>query len=339
MDLNRLIIHEIIKAENQTMKVDVNFSDDLATKDSQAVRFVTELNNRYQNLRQSNGKFKTSTSGLFPNIFEDYSQKYGDQDFLDFSKAAVCQLQGKILASAPSKGGYVVFADYIEAQHFIGVFLIRNRAGNSLQKKKSDTKYIINETLHIDFEHLAMACRINRNLYSAGNGGYLTFINRRNIDSNFFTNWICAEELINNIDDTRNLLKILKQVETPIGDNDSPIKQLDFINDVYKFIKDTPKGVMIDLKQIGSRFYEDENKLTKFAQDGGIALNHQFKPDNGILKQFVNIKARADSIDIVFPQQFLDEKKIEIFPTDGKIVIKSPLLIEKIKAEMIISYG
>ena len=184
-----------------------------------------------------------------------------------------------------------------------------------------------------------MACRINKNLYTAGNCGYLTFINRRNIDANFFTNWICAEELINNMDDTRNLLKILKQVEPPADENGKPIKQLDFINGVYKFIKDTPKGTLIDLKQIGSRFYEDENKLTNFAQDGNIALNHQFKPDSTVLKQFVNIKATADNIDIAFPQQFLDEKKVELFPDDGKIVIKSPALIEKIKAEMIVSNG
>ncbi|MEO8764670.1 MAG: nucleoid-associated protein [Ginsengibacter sp.] len=339
MDLRRLVIHEITKGENQAMKVDVNFSDDLATKDSQAVKFVTELNNRYQNLRQSNGKFKTSAKGLFPDLFESYVKKYEDKDFVDFSKATVCQLQSKILASGPAKGGYIVFADYFESRHFVGIFLIRNRTGNILQKKKSDTKYIINETLHIDFEHLAMACRINKSLYSLGNGGYLTFINRRNVDSNFFTNWICAEELINNIDDTRNLLKILKQVEPPTGEGNNPLKQLDFINDVYAFIKDTPKGAVIDLKQIGSRFYDDENKLTNFAQGGDIILNHEFRPDNGILKQFVNIKARADYIDIAFPQQFINEKKIELFPNDGKIVIKSPSLIEKIKAEMIVSYG
>lgn len=68
MELNKLIIHEIIKGENQTVKVDINFSDDLATKDSQAIKFITELNNRYQNLRQSNGRFRPSAAGLFPII-------------------------------------------------------------------------------------------------------------------------------------------------------------------------------------------------------------------------------------------------------------------------------
>jgi len=339
MDLNRLIIHEIIKGEDQAVKVEVNFSDDLATKDVQAARFVTELHQRYQNFRQSNGKFKASTDGLFPNLFEEYSRDYRDVDFVNFSKKAACQLREKIMASAPSKGGYIVFADYVEEHHFIGIFLIRNRPGNSLQKKKTDTRYIINETLHIDFEHLAMACRINKSQYAAGNGGYLTFINRRNVDANFFTSWICAEELINNIDDTRNLLKILKQVDPPRDETGSPVRQRDFINEVYTFIKDTPRGAVIDLKQIGSRFFEDENKLTSFAQEGDIPLNHQFKPDSGILKHFVNIKARAENIDIAFPQQFLDEKKIELFPDDGKILIKSRSLIEKIKDEMILNYG
>lgn len=339
MNLNRLIIHEIIKTENQTGKVDIDLSDDLATKDSQAINFVTELNNRYRNLRQSNGKFREATVAVFPNHFGEYSKQNGDKEFVDFSKSSVSLLQGIISASAPAKGGYIVFADYIESQHFIGVFLIRNKSGNTLQKKKTDTKYIINETLHIDFEHLAMACRINKNLYTLGTGSYLTFINRKNIDSNFFTNWICADELINNTEDTRNLLKILKQIEPPVDENGHSINQIDFINAVYKFIKDTPKGALTDLKQIGTRFYEDENKLTSFAQDASITLNHQFKPDTAVLRQFVNIKAKADNIDIVFPQQFLDDKKIELFADEGKIIIKSSALIEKIKAEMIIGNG
>lgn len=339
MDLKKLIIHEIIKTENETSKVEVDFSDDVAAKDAQAIKFITELNNRYRNLRQSNGKFRPSTIGLFPNHFMDYAGKNGDRDFVDFSKKTVCHLREIISKSGPAKGGYIVFAEYADVQPFISIFLIRNKAGNNLQKKKSDTKYIINETLHIDFEHLAMACRIDREMYTANNGSYLTFINRRNIDSNFFTNWICADELINNTRDTRNLLKILKEAEPPADENNKAVKQVDFINDVYKFIKDAPKGEIIDLKQIGSRFYEDENKLTSLAQDRNITLNHQFKPDNAVLRQFVSIKARAEGIDIVFPQQFLDEKKIELFPGEGKIVVKSSALIEKIEAEMIISNG
>ncbi|MBC8033238.1 MAG: nucleoid-associated protein [Chitinophagaceae bacterium] len=339
MNLNRLIIHEIIKRENQERKATVDLSDELAMKDPQAVKFVSELNDRYRSLRHSNGRFLEEAAGSFPDQFERYCREFKDRDFIEFTKQTASELSEIIAANGPAKGGYIVFADYIDVQHFVGIFLIRNKAGNVLQKSKSASTYVINETLHIDFEHLAMACRINKEAHASGTDSYLTFINRRNVDSNFFTSWICADELINNAEDTRSLLKILKQIDPPVGENGQAISQVDFINAVYKFIRDTPKGDHTDLKQISAWFYDDENKLSSFAQDEQISLNHQFKPDNSILRQFVNIKAKADGIDLVFPQQFLDEKKVEIFIEDGKIVIKSFALIEKIKAEMINSNG
>ena len=122
MELNKLIIHEIIKVENQTVKVDINFSDDLATKDSQAIKFVTELNNRYQNLRQSNGKFKPSARAFFPIILRIIPGIMGTRILLILAKKQFQVYRKKYQQAQPAKGGYIVFADYVRAQISQGYF-------------------------------------------------------------------------------------------------------------------------------------------------------------------------------------------------------------------------
>jgi nucleoid-associated protein len=335
MNLRRLIIHEIDKQEaDGGERIRIEYSEDLAENGVQALRFITELNKRYLNLRQSNGRFLAAANVAenFPEYFRAYHAGGTDEEFVAFSRRVMGTLRGYVASSA-AKGGYVVFADYSDGQHYVGIFIIRNRQGSILNKARTDTTFVINETMHIDFEHLAMACRINKTLYSTGSGGYLTFINSRNVDSNFFIRWICAEELINNTDDTRKLLTILKSIDLPAGEDGRPMNQADFLNGVYKFIKDSPRGASTDLQEIGRRFYEDDSKLTSFAEEHHMILNHRFKPDSGILRQFVNIRVRAEGIDLLFPQQFLDEHKVEVYPDQGKIVINSRPLMEKIQTE------
>ena len=78
---------------------------------------------------------------------------------------------------------------------YIGVFLIRNTQGSILEKGQQDTTFAINETEHIDFQHLAMACRINMQRYQEGTAPYITFINTRSVDSIFFQEWIGVTDL------------------------------------------------------------------------------------------------------------------------------------------------
>jgi len=47
----------------------------------------------------------------------------------------------------------------------------------------------------------------------------------------------------------------------------------------------------------------------------------------------VNIKVKADHIDLIFPQQYLDDRKVELHPKEGKLIINSPELIAAIQAE------
>lgn len=291
------------------------------------------MNKRYRDLRHSNGKFKDNSDTVFKTNFVSYINQNSDAAFLSFSLESVQNLRDIIKNVSPAKGGFIIFADYEENGHFLGVFFLRNKVGNRLIKKDGDKSYSIDHTVHLDLENLHMASRINRNRYLNDESSYITFINRRNVDAKFFTGWIDATELINDKEDTKNLLLILKAIDPPLDENGNEIPTPDFIKKVYKIMKDLPRGNFVDIKQIGQTFYEDENKLTDYALDNNILLNHIFKPDSQELGKFVDIKVKYNKIDISFPQEYVETGVILV--ANNQIIINSPELANMIQIEMI----
>jgi nucleoid-associated protein len=337
MTLDRLIIHQVIRKPAPAGGFDLVVSNRPVDLDTKAINFVNELNNRYRGIRQSNGHFRTSGNPFFTQ-FQDYHKKNEESSFVQFTRETMQELKQAMTGTA-AKDGYLVFADYTDDARFIGVFLIRNRQGNKLEKASHDKTFKINETEHVDFEHLAMACRINMERYASKMTPYLTFINTRGADSEFFTTWVGVGPLINNTQDTQSLLKILKALPPPAGEDNKPMEPTVLLNKVYTHIRNSPRGAEVDLQDLGRTFYQDENALVGYAEQHKLALNHVFRPDNVVLRKFVNIKVKADGIDLNFPQTYLDEHKIELQREQGRIVIHSPELLAAIEQESRINNG
>lgn len=331
MQVHKLIIHEIAKEENQTEKADLHLSEEILKIDVAEIDFIDKLNKKYRTLRQSNGTFENEEG--FHEEMKEYFRIKSDESFLDFTTKTMRDLRPLIKRIAPAKGGYVIFADYEDSGKFLGIFIVRNKTGNRLIKKEGDKSFQINYSLHVDLENLHMACRINRERYNNSETSYITFINKTNIDSQYFIYWIGASDIINDKEDTHSLLSILKSIAPPKGEDGKPISSSDFIKNVYTLIKSTPRGNYIDLKQISNAFYNDENFITDYAQDNDIQINHTFKPDNSELRKFVDIKVKSNKIDLSFPQEYVETGVISI--KGNQIIINSEDLVAKIKAEII----
>jgi len=331
MNVRRMIVHQIVRNDAAAGGTQLIQSDRCVENNAKAVNFVTELNLRYRTIKQSNGQFRADNNPFFTG-FDNYRQAGSDNGFVEFTRQVMPTLQ-TAMAGTAAKGGYLVFADYNELYPYIGLFLIRNRQGSVLNKGQQDTTFAISETEHIDFEHLAMACRINMQRYLEGITPYITFINTRSVDSVFFQEWIGVTDMVNNKVDTQNLYNILRSLPPPMGENNEPMESTVFLNRVYTDIKNAPRGAEVDLQDIGRRYYNDENMLTQYAEEQGISLNYVFTPDNSVLRKFVNIKVKADNIDLNFPQSYLDDERIILQADQGRIVINSPDLIAAIQAE------
>lgn len=331
--VKKLIIHEIIKKEGETQKTEYVLSKELLPIEDQANGLVEELERRYSTLSHTNAIFDyddTDPQKQVPKLFDNYQNENIEFDFIDFSRDATVNLKSHINSVPPAKGGYLIYVEYQNKHSFLAVFLVRNKKGNTFQFDSNKQIFKIGESIYIDFEHLAMAARINISLIGSGNR-YITFINKAQFDSKYFLNWFCANDRQNNVEDTKTLRKILLNIETPTDDNGNPIEKTDFLDRVYNYIRALPKSEMVNLKSLGLAFYNDENKITNYAYQNQLVVNTEFRADKKELRSYVNLNAKADRIILNFPLNYIDKGIVMI--EDDQIIIKSHKLAEKLQFE------
>jgi len=330
MEVYNIIIHELRKP-HMAIGANLDLSSSLLDIDENATKLISELNDRYKGLNVTHAVFGNGEGDTFPQQFLNYFSNSSHYSFLIFTRDSITDLKNKIENISAAKGGYLVYAYYKEVKEFIGIFLIRNTEG-VLFTKVSD-KFQINPQFHIDFEKMAMACRINKESYENSSDRYLSFIKKRNEDtSEYFVNWICATDKVDNKTDTKNLHEILVQIPFPNDSNGNPNTKEVFLSEVVNYIKSRPDKI-INIKDLGTHFYNDENKIIEFANANEIKINTEFKPDATILRTFVNVKVKADDIEIKFPASKYNEI-ITIAQDNRSITIRSRALAEKIRNEM-----
>ncbi len=289
MQLNRLIIHEVIKNEIKLNTATIELSQSLLTITQNEVDFVNHLNKRYIDARQSHGNFKAEEKAYFANEFLRYKNSPTDLEFVDFSKNATNGLMDILNLTATAKGGFLVYAEYEDYGVFAAVFLIRNRKGSKLVK--SDNMYTIAEQIHVDVDNLAMACRINVKRLDNGENHYLSFINKKSDDSKFFISWICANEIIRDKDDTKALIQLLRKV-TPPKINNIDMTHSELCDSIYSHIRNSPKRE-VSLEDIGLTFWEDSAYLLQESNKHGVLISSIFKPDNTELKKISGFKSNC----------------------------------------------
>lgn len=331
MKVKQAIIHEIKKKEKET-KGSHDVSNSVLMLDNRVVEMLAELDGRYISLSQSRGVF-SSYKGLFPGTFQHFLTDRSEVGFVEFTHMATLQLVPHIEKEAPAKGGYLIFVEYEKGADFVAVFFVRHKTGGSIARDDSKKCYVINGSTYIDVDRLAMAARINVGEYEKGASGkrYISFINRKNVDSKYFTSWICTEQLRSDKEDTQFFKKILMSVPRPIDEDGTEIPTLEHLNRVYSYIKLIPKGERVDLKAIGEHFYGDPDILTGYADQNDIPINHDFRADATVLKQFVKIKVKADGIALDFPLSHIDDQTVKI--SGNRIIIESESLVNQILHE------
>ena len=174
MKLHQVIIHELQKQGGKT-GAKLRSSNGLMNSDhSEVINLITELNNRYKNRNENYGIFDEQNRTRFHDEFEQYfNDKASNERFIEFTKRVSNDLKEKVDTVAPAKGGYLIFASYTEKREFLGIFLIRDTQGVILKRNSTVKTFDIGKVEHIDFEKMAMACRINLRSFSSKAERYL----------------------------------------------------------------------------------------------------------------------------------------------------------------------
>lgn len=336
MEIKRIIIHEIEKNAGELGAKSYLYDSLLDKTRSQILNLIKELNNRYKKKTETYGIFNANEPTKFHDGFNAYYCDMNDENFIFFSKEATKDLKIRIENVVGAKGGYVVYADYEYYKHYLGVFIVRNKLGTGFSSNRKSMIFNVEDISHIDFENLAMACRINIEFFKSSNIQYLSFINKTNKDiSYFFTQWVSSDSsMINNKENTKRLLKLLHNAESPSDENGNVISKDEFKDRVYNFINTRPNKI-IDLLELSNHFYGDECYLRNIADKNDIIINGEFKADTNILKKLISIQIKADNIELKFKLADYHDKKIRFDRTDSsQIIIKSEILSKAVCSEI-----
>lgn len=335
MKITHLVIHEIEKVAGTIGATLSSYDTTVNSNDERVVKLLTELNNRYKNRSETYGVFDKKSQTEFHKGFEKYYKEKTEDSFIAFSKQAAEDLRVRIDSNAPAKGGYLIFGHYEQNRKFVGVFLVRNTLGLSFKKNGKAKKFDIDDVQHIDFENLAMACRVSIDSYRKSEIRYLSFINKKGDDlSQYFTRWISSVDTETNESDTNLLLELLHKVPMPNDpETNKPIDRVEFLDRVYSAVKSTP-GRIINIRNLSETFFGNPEYLSNNIETFGLSINGEFKAHPRVMYKFIQIRAKADNIELSFPHTAF-KTLVRIDQTDkSKIIITSENLANKIQ-EMI----
>jgi nucleoid-associated protein len=206
--------------------------------------------------------------------------------------------------------------------HFFSIFLIRDKTGTKF--KLNANNITIDEVIHADTDKLAMACRINitnyenRNVTTSNN--YLGFISIRQPEtSEYFLQWIGAEKRKQDTEDSKNLVKILNNIEIPNDSNGNPVSKEDFCKQAYDTIDSFRKNA-IDINALSTTLFGDNTRIMQYAEENNIELSTGFVADKNIVRNLITRFINADNIILKYPPSYYGAK-IKIDTQSPHIVI------------------
>lgn len=332
MNIKHVVIHELEKEQGKVGANLILFNSTVDHKGKTVIKLIKELNNRYKNRNETYGVFDNASPTIFHTSFEKFFKRQGEASFLDFTINSSTDLKSRIDSIAQAKGGYLIFAQYEYIKSFVSLFFVRNTTGVSFNRDANKNKFDIKNVQHIDFENLAMACRINLETYREKDIRYLSFISSKGDEtSSYFTRWISSADLESNQEDTKQLYTLLQTIDPPINPKtNKPISRNELLQSVYSIIKTSPNRT-VNIRHLSQTLYGDEDFLTTFIQKNDWVINGEFKAHPNTLKKFVYVKAKADDVEIAFPHTAY--KSIVRFNEQNKsqIIITSADLAEKVR--------
>ncbi|AEF82488.1 nucleoid-associated protein [Leadbettera azotonutricia] len=336
MTINNLIIHNLAKEIQGIASLTLS-KDVLGSSDKKTISLTEELNSRYRN-NITYGIFRKNEDDAetFQKEFDKYLKKRTKVNFIKFSTKTVNMLYSKINPIKQARGGYLVYADYTDNRknQFFSVFLIRDKTDKRFKIK--DGVINIDEVICVETDKLAMACRINIKNYQGHKTGdsetYLGFVSIKQSDtSNYFLDWIGSEKKERDTEDTRNLVKILNNIDVPDEDG-KPMSKEGFCRKAYDIIRSFGKSP-VNINALSTTLFGDESKLSKYAEENNIILNSEFIQDSKTVHKLISFSVFIDNIKLEFPSEYYGGI-VSIDDTDPDLVlIRSAKLAREIELE------
>jgi nucleoid-associated protein len=323
MILNKIIIHEL-KKESENNEVELILSSELLSNDDDSAALIVALSASYKSDKILYAIFDESEGKYFPEKFNEYKNSVRqNQNFIDFTKQIIGNLETLIAPVTFATGGYFIFAEYNEnGNNFISVFLIRDVEGKIL--KKTRNSFAIQTVDYVDTKNLAMACRINENRINDNEINYLSFIQLRQKDvSEYFKSWVSIKQLESSAEYTKTLYTIISQIEPPKDPETNLEYDLQTFRDlVYNYVSKIPNKT-VNIRDLSQYFYQDTDKVSNFANERNLPIDTEFRFNGTQLKKFIKVEINRDGINLKFSRGILNEKVRFSAENPNQIIIES----------------
>jgi len=166
--INKVVIHELVKEQHQPIQPSNLRTTALDPTNAIVLKLVDSITALYGSRNNSAhyGTFRTGDgSGAFPGCFNTYTDSAAPDDtqFMALTQVAMNELYRKAESIHASSGGYLLFADYSNAQsRFFIIAMIKQKEGIRLSAVLEPE-----ELTELDMNRLYQAARINFGKLSA----------------------------------------------------------------------------------------------------------------------------------------------------------------------------
>lgn len=333
MQVNRLIIHELIK-EAQSNFVDYKSSSNLININAGIDNLIEHVHAAFEQSITKYSKFKeaNTSNSVYFNINRYLNGENTDDQFVAFSKASLNELAALIQREPFATGGYYLFVDYVEnGFNYISIIIARNK--DAFNIKWTGNNFNVDSTENVNIDKLAMGFRANCGLYldKDDTRNYIALISHQGDElSKYFIRWVNADLIIDNKANTRQLISIIKDIGAPEG-YENPDEFERHVHDwIDAYRKANQNTINVDV--LSEAFYGKKTAIRDYSQNTlHREIDPVFKVSISDLKRLIRYKASTKGLSVSIDIDKFIKEEVEL--RDGMLIIKDQTIYEELQRQ------
>lgn len=315
------VIHKLDKETGSPSRI-VEASACLDVSEEPLQALVNQVHDVYSSREsKSYGKFDPD---LTPVSAESHLQILRDSataDFLAISKQLMRVLKDKSDSENFATGGHVLIAESRSANvRWAVVVILNKKAGTTI-----DDSLRVVRAPHLDVDGIRFAGRVNMTGWLDGTTErYISFLKgKRNDVSQYFQKFLGCSTVQKDLDDTRNLVKVVKSFASIQGLNDSERENL--LKEVYQFANDRATAkTPLSLTELANRVWSSDPDALKDAFSlADPPISDGFTPKKRGLDGLMRFSAKAEKWKLEFDRDAVQDRSIYFDPDEQTITISN----------------
>lgn len=330
IEINKVVIHELVKEQHQPMKKP-NLRDKVLDTESEPVQKlvagVVGLYGQRNNSAQYGIFRKDMESNAFPEAFGKYVKLMtpGDTAFMDLTLLAMEALRKRAELIQSASGGYMLYADYVNARkRYFLVAMIKQKDGITLSEHLEPE-----ELTQLDLNRLHQAAKINFDKFTEYYGAnekdrqelnYLSFVSPSSSKgaAEYFIAALGCTRGTASAAATRNVIQ--ESSKFFLGDETLKKHHLDFKNDLMEYLakkgEQKEPARLSEIEKIARQYFPAEKlgQADEMAERYISRLNSdecgvpvEFSINKTVLVKHRQIRYKADDWELNFERSALGD--------------------------------